>query len=240
MSMLALKQPSVRFLDTSRLSAVDRTAIVRLCNQRGVDTSFVLSRYRRYPLIAILNDAWGLAAFQLMDARPAAHATARDLVYLGPLVSARGAYVPLFAAIVERLVATGRPFWAASEIETPRVLATLTRLLPTRAFPAAQCTLSSADTHDVLAGFAAAYDHIEGFDPSDLTTRVTQSIGRCASPEAPCRYTLTLFGSDGLPQQGSALLAELRDGLAALKQSPSRRRTTARLLAAALTTGGLS
>lgn len=200
---------------TCRLETRERWAIIALGAARGVPASFLAPRVTRYPLVARRYDGRGLAAFQLIEHHPT---PTRDLVYLGPLVSRSGAYLPLFRDIVEALLGDGRAFACAAEIETAKVLESLTALLPTRSFPGRRCALPRAAVRDTLAAFARAVPHLRGFDPDTLTSRVADAM--LPAVEAPAAYRLALFGWDGGERDAHDLRAELARGYARLTHTP--------------------
>lgn len=113
---------------TSTLGRRAREELLALARLRGLREEFIGDRFARYPLVARRFDGQGLAAFLFFDR--AERTADRTLLYLGPLVSRDGAYLPLFVTLVERWVDEPRGFWALAEVESARVDASFRSVLP--------------------------------------------------------------------------------------------------------------
>ncbi len=206
---------------THRLSVADRAELTGLARDvlgPSFDADYLARRWSAYPQVIMARDDEGLVAFELVDVR---RVRGRALVYLGPLFSKRAAFVHLFAHVFERWLATQAPFCMGMEIESAKVLATLTRLLPESAVPRGD-EPPPAWARPVARLFAVSFPHVHGLDLATLTTANDDPIGG-ALGGAPRRYRMALVTCDGSPEARERLGSELRRGLATMERRAATR-----------------
>ena len=195
---------TIHISSLSSLGSAQRAEIAQFATGRGVSLSFLLPRLERYPQIARAVSNGELVAFQLFEQHAGGD---RDLIYLGPLVSRRQSYAPLFRALVADLLRSGRPFWCAAEVENPRIFSALAELLPNVSYRGdlATTALDADVVRKALSCFGASISHVRGFDPKTLTSeRGDAMIGDGLS-----HYQWVLFGWDGSVREERALMGEL-------------------------------
>jgi hypothetical protein len=178
---------------TSTLGRRAREELLALARLRGLREEFIGDRFARYPLVARRFDGQGLAAFLFFDR--AERTADRTLLYLGPLVSRDGAYLPLFATLVERWVDEPRGFWALAEVESARVDASFRSVLPSFVISEASRPDARRLAVPVVHAFQHAFPHVHGFDPRTFTTRRDEPMHALA-PALDDRYRVWLFGCD--------------------------------------------
>lgn len=193
---------SVRISATSTFSDADCQPLLDFADQRGVGDAFLAPRLKRYPhIIQAHTDAGELAAFLLFERHPN---DVRDLIYLGPLVSRRRAYAPLFRSLVAELLKLNRPFWCAAEVENPKVFSALASLLPRSSYPSSSA-LEPSVVRRALSAFAEVVPHVHGFNPETLESEREEPMTEAELT----RYRWLLFGWDGTSSGASALRDEL-------------------------------
>lgn len=189
----------------SELTEVEIARYERFARDRAgqaTPTDYLRKRLEQYDAVLLAYDPSGLAALQLVQS---VMGEDRQLVYFGPSFSRSRAYVGLFIWHVSRLLAVGKAFWLAAEVENQRVVDDFVELLGPAAFPGTESIITSADGRRVLEAFANRIDHISDFDPETLTTGTEESL--CG---ARVRYRLVLTGWDGSAEERGLIASEIQ------------------------------
>lgn len=136
---------------------------------------YVTSRLGAYDAVIVAANGTEIAAFELIQSFDAEGAR---FVYLGPLFSRRGAYLPLFAWHVGQLATDNpeRPLYLAAEVQSPRALLALHALFPHCAFPRIEDGTVTAEVRAAAAILAEHLGHIEGLDLATLATHADETL----------------------------------------------------------------
>ena len=144
----------------------------------GIDAgAYCATRFDRYPSVLWSRDATGrLDAFLLYERFEEDGAT---FLYLGPLFSRGGAFLPMFVAEVRRLLATERgPIHWLCEAQNPAIVHAFRALFPFDVHPRRTRLYVSLEARRTVARFARRIPHIGPVDYSTFTTAGSESLFR--------------------------------------------------------------
>jgi hypothetical protein len=177
---------------------------------------YVADRLGVYDGVIVAAESKRIAAFELVQDFDVKGAR---FVYLGPLFSRLGAYLPLFTRYVSRLTAEahGRPLYLATEVQNPEMLLVLHTLFPHSAFPRIEGGSVPADVRGAAEALAERLDHLGKLDRASLATRSGETLYAARPGPEPVLDWLRRRGID--PARGDSQLVILRAGAAAWERS---------------------
>jgi hypothetical protein len=172
---------------------------------------YVAGRLGVYDSVIVAANGAKIAAFELVQDFDAEGAR---FVYLGPLFSRHGAYLPLYAWYFRAVAAEDpdRPLYLAAEVENPEMLLIYCTLFPRSAFPRIEDGGAPPDVRGAALALAERLDHLGTLDPATLATRSSETLYAARPGQEPMMDWLRQRGID--PARGDSQLVIIRAGAA--------------------------
>ena len=183
---------AISSVPTSSISPFDRVDALALAARVGGRSAaeYLDSRFHRYATLHLARAASGLAALMLTDR---AEWQGVELHYVGPVFSARRAYLPLFKNLILQLCETDKPFVLAAEVESPLVVRDMRRLFPRWIYPRCATSAVPEALRAAAAATAQAFSHIEDLDLETFTSKRSNGLGQGLPDVDASRYQLLLL-----------------------------------------------